>query len=150
MPGDVLDDHDGVVDENADREDQREEADAVQRVAHDARREQREHDGRGDDDGDDQRLAPANCDADENDDGYGGEPEMEQKLVGLLVGRLAVVPCHHDVEVGGNDAALELLQALGDAFGDDHGIGAGALGKRHRNSRDGHDAIVLLQHIGNA
>ena len=42
---DVLDHHDRVVDQDADGEDQREQADAVERVAHQPRRKEREQDG---------------------------------------------------------------------------------------------------------
>ena len=45
----------------------------------------------GNDDGNHQRLAPANRDGDENDDRNGGEAEMEQQFVGLFVGGLAIV-----------------------------------------------------------
>ena len=108
VPDDVLDDDDGVVDENADREDQREQADAVDRVAHHPGGEERQQDRRRDDDEDDDALAPADRRGDEHDDRDGGEREMEQQLVGLLVRGLAVVARDRDVEVRRNDAALDV------------------------------------------
>ena len=60
---------------------------------------------------------------------------MEEKLVGLLVGGLAVVAGDVDVDVLGDDAALELLEPLDDVLGDDDGIGAGALGDGERDGR---------------
>ena len=64
----VLDDDDRVVDEDADREDEREQADAVDGVAHQPGGEEREQDRRRDDDEDDEPLAPADGERDEDDD----------------------------------------------------------------------------------
>ena len=91
VAGDVLDHDDGVVDQDADREDQREQADAVERVAHEPRGEEREQDRGRDDDRHHERLAPADGEGDQGDDRDRGEAEMEEELVGLLVGGLAVV-----------------------------------------------------------
>jgi hypothetical protein len=46
----------------------------------------------------------------QRDDRDRRQPEMEQQLVGLLVGRLAVVARDLDVDVGGNERPLQLLQ----------------------------------------
>ena len=56
---DVLDHDDGVVDQDADREDQREQRHAVQREAPGPRGEQRRGEGQRDGNADDQRFAPA-------------------------------------------------------------------------------------------
>ena len=58
---------------------------------------------------------------------------MEQQLVGLVVGGLAVVARHHDSDVVGHQGALELGQTLGDALGHSDGVGAGPLGERDRD-----------------
>ncbi len=108
---DILDDDDGVVDENADREDEREEADAVDRVAHQPGGEERQQNRRRDDDEDDDALAPADHHHDQQDDGDGGEREMEQEFVRLLRGGLAVIARHGDFEIFGNDAALHRFRA---------------------------------------
>ena len=91
MPGDVLDHDDRVVDQDADGEDQREQADAVDGVAHQIGGEERQQDGGRDDDERDDRLAPADGDRDQHHDRDRGEREMEQELVRLLVRGLAVV-----------------------------------------------------------
>ena len=114
VAGDVLDHDDGVVDQDADREDQREQADAVQRVAHDARGEEREQDGGRDDHRHDQRLAPADRDGDEDDDRDRREAEMEEELVRLLVGGLAVVAGDRHLDVFGKDLAAHRLEPLDD------------------------------------
>ena len=111
VAGDVLDHDDGVVDQDADREDQREQADAVERVAHDARGKEREQDRGRDDDGDHERLAPADGDRDEDDDRDRREAEMEEELVGLLVGGLAVVAGDRHLDVFGEDLAAHLRRA---------------------------------------
>src|SRR3546814_4618217 len=81
----------GIVDEDADRKDQREQADAVDRVAHAVGGEHGEQDRRGNDDRRDRRLAPADGATDERRDGNRADAEVEEQLVRLLVRRLAVV-----------------------------------------------------------
>ena len=68
VAGDVLDDDDGVVDQDADREDQREERDPVQRVAHQPGGEERQQDRHRDDDRDHEGLAAADGEGDQRDD----------------------------------------------------------------------------------
>ena len=91
VAGDVLDHHDGVVDQDADGEDQREERDPVQRVAHQPGGEERQQDRHRDDDRDHEGLAAADGEGDQGDDRDRGEAEVVEELVGLLVGGLAVV-----------------------------------------------------------
>jgi hypothetical protein len=85
---DVLHHHDGVVDQDADREDQREQRHAVEREAPGPGREQRgrqRQDHRG---ADDHRLAPAQREATSSTTDAGGEGQLLDQLVGL-VGRVA-------------------------------------------------------------
>ena len=56
---DIFDDDDCVIHQDSDREDQREERDAVQRVAVEVKNEERERERRGDREEDDERLPPA-------------------------------------------------------------------------------------------
>ena len=65
VPHDVLDDHDGVVHEDADAEDEREERDAVQREAVEIEDQQREREGGRNGHRDDAGLAPAEREPDE-------------------------------------------------------------------------------------
>ena len=62
------------------------------------------------------------------DDRDRGEREMEQKLVRLLVGGLAIVARDRDLELGRHDAALDRLEALHHVFGDFDRVLALALG----------------------
>ncbi len=135
VAGDVLHHDDGVVDQNADREDEREQADPVDGVAHQVGGEQREQDrGRNHHQGD-HRLAPPDRHRDEADDRHGREAEMQQQLVRLLVGGLAIVAADGDVDVGRNEPPLERIEPIEHLRGHHHGVGAGALGERQADGR---------------
>src|SRR5581483_169293 len=125
--GDVLHHDDGIVDEDADREDQGEQADAVDGVAHQVGGKQRQQDGGGDDDQRDCGLPPADGDRDQGDDGDGRKAQVEQQLVGLLVGRLAVVAGDGDGDVGGNQPALARIEPVPEVLGPHDRVGAGPL-----------------------
>ena len=140
VAGDVLDHDDRVVDQDADREDEREQADPVDRVAHQPGGEQRQQDRGRDDDEHDDAFAPADRQRDQDDDRQRRQAEMEQELVGLLGRGRAVVARHADVEPGRNDAALDDFEALQDVVGDRDGIGALALGD---GEGDGGTALEL-------
>ena len=60
-------------------------------------------------------LAPADGEADEEHDRQRREAQMEQELVRLVVGRLAVVAGHYYLDVLGHQRSLELGQPLDDA-----------------------------------
>ena len=81
---DVLDHHDGVVHQDADREDQREERDPVERVAQRVVGEERERERHRHRDQHDQRLAPAQEDPDEHRHRERGDEQVEDQLVRLL------------------------------------------------------------------
>ena len=130
VAGDILDHHDGVVDQDADGEDQREQRDAVDRVAHQIGSKQRHQNGGRDDDQHDEAFAPADHESDQQHDGDGGQAEMEEQLVGLLVGGLAVIAGDGDLDAFGDQAAAQQVEALQYVFGDDDRIGALALGQR--------------------
>ena len=88
---DVLDHDDGVVHQDADGEDQGEEGDAVERVAVEVEHQQRQGQRAGNGDADDDRLAPAQRQEDEQRDADHRDAHVEQQFVGLLLRRLAVV-----------------------------------------------------------
>ena len=73
VPDDVLDDDDRVVHEDADREDQREEGDAVERVAEEPEDEERERERHRHGEQHDARLAPAERQRHQQRDGEGRE-----------------------------------------------------------------------------
>ena len=139
VPVDVLDHHDGVVDEDADGEDEREEGDAVQRVAEQVGEEQREGQRDRDRHGDDERRAPAHRQQDERDHRQGRDEQVLDELVRLVPGGLAVVAGRGDDDVGRDERAAQGLHLLGHALGQLGGVGAGALG-----DRDGHRRLEAL------
>ena len=89
---DVLDHHDGVVDQDADGEDQGEQRDPIQGVAEQVGGRQGQGQGRGHRDQHDDRFAPSQGQGHQDDHGEGGDPQMLHQLGGLLVGGEAVVP----------------------------------------------------------
>ena len=135
VPRDVLDHHDRVVDEDADREDQREQADPIDRVAHHPGSEEGQQDRRRDDDQHDEALPPADRERDQRDDRDRRKSQVKEKLVRLLGRRLPVVAGHRDLEARRDDTAPHDLEPLQDVVGDGHRIGALALGDRDGDGR---------------
>ena len=150
MTRDILDHHDRVVDEDAYREDQREQADAIERVAHDPGGEERQQDRRGDDHGDHERLAPADRERDQHDDRNRGEPEMEQQFVGFLVRGLAIIARDRHLDVFRENLAARLFEPLYDLVGDHDRIRAGPLRDRKRNSGSAVKPACDFLDVGNA
>ena len=135
VTGDVLDHHDGVIHEDADGKDQCEQADAVQRVAHDTGRKECKQDGDRDHDQDHDRLAPADGDPDQCHDGQRRQAKVEQQFIGLFVGSLAVVTGDMDDDIPGDHVAFKTLDGMKDLFADGHGIGTGTLGNGQGHGR---------------
>ena len=126
----VLDDDDGVVDQDADREDEREESDAIERVAEEVGGGERQGECDRDRDSDHHRLAPPEGCRHEQDDRDRGEGEVLHELARLLVGRGTVVPRLGDLDVAGEDRTAQAGHQgveLGDQL---HRVGAGLLGDR--------------------
>src|SRR3546814_4747724 len=106
MAVDVLDDDDRRIDQQAQRQDQREQSDAVDR--HPAK--QIGAKGDREDDGhrhrNDQRLAPAEEQQHDEADGDERDRQMLHQPVDGLVGFLAVVPGGDDMDRAGDEARL--------------------------------------------
>src|SRR6516164_2705551 len=122
MARDVLHHHDGVVHQNADREDQREQCDAVQRIAINEVNEQRQSQGHGHCPQHHHRRAPAQRQGDESRDREGGKQEVFQQLIGFVLGRLAVVSCDRHFNAGRDDGCLQALHFLKGAICDHDGV----------------------------
>ncbi len=135
MARDILDDDDGVVDQDADREDEREQADAIDRITHHPGGEEREQDRRRNDDHDDEAFPPPDGDGDERDDRDRRESEVEQELVRLLGRGFPVVSRDGDVDAGRDDASAHDLEPFQHVIGDRHRICALALGDGERDRR---------------
>ena len=131
----VLHVDDGVVHQDADGEDEGEEGDAVEGEAEQIEGRQGQGQGHRDGNGHHPGLSPAQDQGDQQADAGHRQAHVEQQLVGLLPGRLAVVAGHGHLDVRRDDPAaqgLDLAQHLGDHL---HGVGPGALGHRQGHRR---------------
>ena len=125
---DVLDHDDRVVHQDADREDQREERDAVQGVAEEIEQEERERQRDRNRDQHHGRLAPAEDQPDQRRDREDGEQHVPQQLVALVGGRLAVVAGDGELHVRRHQRPLQRVELRRDAPGDVGRVGALPLG----------------------
>ncbi len=135
MADDVFHHHDGVVHQDADGEDQREERDAVERVAVEIEDQQRQRQRAGNGDANDHRFAPAEREKDQQRHANDGDAHVEEEFVGLFLSRLAVVAGDGDLDVRRDFAALERLDFAHDFAGHADGVGAGAFGDAEGDGR---------------
>ena len=133
MADDVLDHHDGVIHQDADGEDQREERDAVEREAVEVEDQQRERERGRDGERDDGRFAPAEREQDEQRHADDGDAHVQEQFVGFLRGGLAVVARDGDCDVGGNERAFERLDLAQHLVRDGDGVRARPLGDAERD-----------------
>ena len=135
MANDVLHNHDGVVDQDADRKDQRKQRDTIERVADQIEDGQGQCQRHGNGHGHDPRLAPAKGEPDEQGHGDHGQQHVEKQLVRLLLCRLAVVTRDAQLHIGRDHAAFERFNLFDDGTGDQRRIRGRALGHRDRHRR---------------
>ncbi len=148
---DVLDHHNGVVDENADREDQCEERDAVEGVAQQIVGEQRQRQCHRHRDQYHHRLADTEEDPDQRGDGKGRDEQMEHQLARLVRRGPAVVPGHVDDDRPGNQSPARGVDLGQDAPGDIRRVRARTLGQGEgdgRRAAAGVDLLDVLRHVG--
>ena len=144
---DVFNDDDGVVHEDADREDQGEERDAVERVSIKVEHEQGERERRGDGEEHDERFAPAEKQKDEDCHAEDGDAHVEEKLVAFLGGGVTVVAGDGEVDVGGQQRAAQGVGFGEDLFDDGDGVGTGALGDADGDGGLGVAGARTVQHV---
>ena len=125
---DVLHHHDRVVHQDADREDQREEGDPVERVAQRVVREHRERERHRHRHQHHQCLAPAEEDPDEERDTESGEEEVEDQLARLLGSGLAVIPGDLEPHARREEPGPGVVHPREHRLGQGAGVGAGPLG----------------------
>ena len=130
---DVLDHHDGVVHQNADGKNQREERDAVQREAVQIKHQQRQRERGRNGDGHDERFTPAQRQQNQQGHAHYGDEHVPEQLIGFLLRRQAVISRDGHLHVGGNDAAFERVNFLEDFVGDGDGIGTRPFGDGQRD-----------------
>ena len=126
---DVLHHHDGVVHQDADGEDQREEGHAVQGVAGQEVDEEGQGEGDRHRDADHQPAAPAHGQGDEGHDGQGRDEQVLDQLVALLARRLAVVARDVHADVRGKQLRTECLDLGQGLLGEGGRVRARALGE---------------------
>ncbi len=137
MPVDVLDDDDGIVDEDADGEDEGKEGHPVERVAIEVVDEQRQGERHRNRHGHDDGLARTEGQRDQDDDGDRRDEHVLEQLIGLVLRRLAVISRHRDVHIRGDEVPPERIDLRQCLACHDAGVGAFFL-------RDGDgDGLVL-------
>jgi len=109
---DVLHHDDGVVHQDADGEDEREQGDPVEGVPVQVEHRQGEGQGHRDGDEDDPQLPDAQGDADQDAHRDYGDGHVKEQLVRLLRSRFAIVAADGHVHIGRDDAAFEALDTL--------------------------------------
>ena len=142
MAHDVFHHHDGVVHQNADGKDQREQRHPVQRVAEEVEDEQRERQGHRNRDQHHAGFAPAQRQRDQQRDRKRRDEQVLQQFVGLVLRGLAIVAGDGDVQVGRQQISAQLFDFLLGLFGDDGRVRALALGQR-----DGHRRILAAHGV---
>jgi hypothetical protein len=132
---DVLHHHDRIVDQDPDRENEREERHAIQREAPGPRGEERGREREQHRDADDCRLAHAEREKHEHHHRKGGKDELVHELRCFLVGSRAVVARDAHLDSGRNDAAAKLVHAAEQPLCDAHRVLAGLFGDLQRHRR---------------
>ena len=128
MPDDILNDNNGVIHQDADGENQREERDSIQSVAMEVKDQQRQRQGGRDGDGDNKRFAPTEREEDQHGNTDHRDTHVEEQLVRLFRRRLAVIARNGDLHIARKDPPLERLDLLENLFRDRNRIRPGPLG----------------------
>ena len=103
----VLDHHNGIIDQNADGKNQRKQRDAVQGKAPGPAGKQgngqRDNDGRTNDHG----FAPAHGSQHQNHHSGSGKQQLGNQLIGFLFGGDAIIAGHNRVNIGRQQAVFQ-------------------------------------------
>ena len=136
---DVLDVDDRIVDYEAEREDQREQRDSVDRVAEQEVDEQREAERDRHRERHDDRLAPSEHHRDQDHDDRDRDPQAFEQLLDLAVRGVPRVARDGPFDVVRQDLGSDLLHPFAQPFGDVDGIRSAPL--RHRDD-DGRAGVL--------
>ena len=132
---DVLHHHDGVVDQDADGEDEGEQGDPVEGVAEEVGGGQGQRQGGGHRHQHHHRLAPAEGERHQQHDGEGGDPQVLHQLRRFFVGGEAVVAGLGDLDVGRDHRAAQAGDPAVEVGDQGDGVGARLLGHRQGHRR---------------
>ena len=135
MPVDVLHHHDGVVNENTDGEDKREEADPVQRVAEEVGGREGQRQGHRDHNRHHGGLTPRKGDPHQENHGDGGGIKMFEEFIGLLVSSGPIVAGLEDLHVGGDHPSGKPVEHVIEVSNHVDGVGSGFLCHRDSDCR---------------
>ena len=128
-PVDVFHHHDGVIHQNADGEDQGEQGHPVDGETQQPGAKHREQQDHGNDQQyHDSGLEGAEGPPDQNEDEEGGHEQLEDQGLDLVIGGLAIVAGHADLDVAGYQPPLQVFHALQNLVGHGYAIGALFLG----------------------
>ena len=125
MAVDVFDHHNRVIDQDANRKNQRKQRDAVQRKAPGPRGKQGGRQRQPHGHANDQRLAPAQGKKHQGDHAGGGKQQFLNQLLRLVVGRGTVVARFGHLHLSGDDGVAQLFHALHHGLGHVDGVGPG-------------------------
>ena len=109
VPNNVFHHHDRIIHENADREDQSEQRDPVQREPPEVKNQQRQRQRRRNGDCHNAGLPPAQRQPNQDRHAEHRDAHVQQQLVGFLRRRLAIVAGNAHREICRNDLALQSL-----------------------------------------
>ena len=107
MADDIFDDHDGIIHQDPDGEDQGKEGDAVQRIAVEI--EQGQGKGQGDRNGDahDPRFPEPEGQPDQDGDGDDGDHHVKEQFIRFFFGRLSVVAGNGHLDIARDHRPFE-------------------------------------------
>ena len=135
MTVDIFHNHDGIVDQDADRKDQRKQRYAINREAPGPRGEQCQCQGDDDCSTDDRSFAPAHCEYDQHDYGRRGKDQLLNELHGLVVGGLAIVARNRVANVVRYEDATQLAESFNHLVRNAARVCTGLLGNGQRYRR---------------
>src|ERR1035438_5939759 len=130
MAHDILDHNDGVVDKDADGEDQSKQCDPIQGIA--IQVEHGECEGEGDRHREkyDPGFPPAQCQCNQQCDRQGCDQKMFEKFVGFVLRGLAIVARDRDVQITRKDITAQSVDFVQHTLRNVCGVRTFALGKR--------------------
>ncbi len=129
MPHNVFHHHDGVVHQDPDGEDQREQGDPVEGESVEIKDQQRQRESGGNGDGHHQGFPPPQHQQDQDRHAHHRDAHVEEQLVGFLRRGLAVVAGNGHLDIIRRESrALHRIDFFQDRLRQGNGVGAGALG----------------------
>ena len=125
---DVFDHHDGIIHQNANREDQREQAHPVDGIPQDIGREHGDQNHHRDHDQHHDRRPEPQQGPDQNGHDGGCDEQLEDQFIDLVVGGRAIVAGDRNLYVVRNQTALQIVHLFQNRVGHCHAVAAGFLG----------------------